>query len=370
MTDKLAVFVSDRPRGREAKLAYGLQSAGWRVVLLHDMVPTFNVGAYFVEVRRYQSCEEAVALARGYSPVVYHVFSNWVFDVAGALIRARPGKIVFDDYDVMAGMLDERDIQVGLGRVEAERFCLENADGLCCRSLETQYAKRHMGYKYPRRIFFPDSCWNISDPPVKQPVVDGYLNAAAVGNLYVNQHMPVGHPVNYHLELALRLAQYKIRSFLYLSAACATVTSKEALESLLGGNLDVHVGHLSYEQLIYALQSQCHVGLACLPRLDTPGLEAEPYRQTKREHALGNKLFDYIDAAIPVVSDAPTKFMYWFARRYHKVFDFDAFIADLNGHRGQIQDLLTNHVEELSRARKILSVRRQIGRLIEFYGNL
>lgn len=363
---ELVVFVSDHPRAREAKLAYGLQWAGWRVVLLHRNNPTFAANTHCAEVQQYRNYEEALAMARRYTPVVYHVFSNWDFDVAEALIRHRPGKIVFDDYDVVAGMVKEKFAKAQAKGIAMERFCLENADGLCCRSLETNYAKRHMGYKYRKRIFFPDYCWNVSDPPSKQPVVDGWLNIASVGNLYVNQHHAIGHPTNYHVALALRLTQHKIKSSLYL-AACWSPEVESYLEGVLAGNPHVSFGNVPYEALIYELQSKCHAGLICMLDLDLPGLASEPYRQIKRKYSVANRLFDFMDAAMLIIVHPGKKFQYWLANRYHVVLDFAAFAADPGEYRGQALDLLS---KDLSRARKTLSVRHQIKRLIEFYGSI
>jgi hypothetical protein len=104
-----------------------------------------------------------------------------------------------------------------------------------------------------------------------------------------------------------------------------------------------------------------------MPPVDAPGLGAEPYRQAKREYTAANKVFDYMDAAVPVIMDPDIKFLYWFVKRYHPVIDFDAFVSDP---RNTVQDLLANHAEELSQARRILSVRRQIRRLITFYESI
>ena len=140
------VFVSDRPSSREAKLAHGLRQAGWQVVLLYKTPPAFEAARYFQHAHGYRDEWEALAWCARYRPVAFHVFSTWEFDVAARLVRHRPGKIVFDDYDVMVGMLREEYVGRDFRRqVALERYCLENADGLCCRSLETQFAKRHLG---------------------------------------------------------------------------------------------------------------------------------------------------------------------------------------------------------------------------------
>lgn len=366
---KLVVFVSDVPRSREAKLAYGLQCAGWQVILLHREKLPFDAGRYGVVAYRYKDGAEAVAMARTYSPAVYHVFATWQFDIAAALIRQRPGKIVFDNYDMVAGMVKQSFATAQAAGIATEKFCLENADALCCRNIETQYAKRYMGYRYRKRLFFPEYCWNIPSPPTKLPIVDGSLGIANVGNLHVNLDMPLTNPANYHLGLAVGLAyHHKFKTFLYFIPLRWTTRLAQRLTRFLAANPLVYFRSVPYERLIYELQIQCHAGLMCLPAVDAS--KAEPYVQRKREYTAANKVFDYIDAGIPIIMDSDIKFLYWFVQRYHKVFDFDVFMANPRVVRDQIQDLLVNRPGELTRAREALSVRRHIWRLVRLYESI
>ena len=367
-TPKQVVFISDRPRSREAKLAYGLQQIGWQVVLLHRQALAFDAGRYCVETRQYRSPWEALRLAACYMPVVYHVFSLWNFEVAATFIRHKPGKIILDDYDVMAGMTKEDFVRKYYpGQLELERFCLENADGICCRSLETQYAKKYMGYKFSgKRIFFADYCWNIAESRV-QKSPDGCFTVANIGNLYIDMNRNIDHPKNYHLKLAVLLSQHGIRSYLFLSSL--TSDSELFLKNALADNPYIRFGSLRYERLMRELHSQCHAGLICSPPLVTL-MPDDAYRPSKRNYGVGNKAFDYIDAAIPIIMDSENRFLYFIVKRYHKVFDFSVFYSDLNECPRLIQNLLINSVEELSRARKILSVSHQAPRLANFYNSL
>lgn len=357
---KQVVFVSDIPRSREAKIAYGLKHAGWDVILLHNREPTFDITKFCVETHQYTTPHEALDLAISYSPVVYHVFSNWNFGVATTLIRNKPGKIIFDDYDVMAGMVKEEIACLQYpGQMELERFCLENADGLCCRSLETQYAKRKMGYTYSgERIFFPDYCWN-NYHSIQKDTPD-HFNIANVGNLSINPHYDMNHPRNFHFKLALMLSHHNIHSYLYKS------NLTDEMFEFTKGNPFISVKKLGYDAMLKEISQLCHAGLICAPQNITSNPD-EIYCQTKRDHASCNKVFDYIDAGMPIIMDSELKFLNRFIRCYHKVFDYDLFISDVDKYVGLIREYLKNSSEERYGSRSALSVTHHIQRLAGFY---
>jgi hypothetical protein len=177
----------------------------------------------------------------------------------------------------------------------------------------------------------------------------------------------IDHPKNYHLKLAVLLSQHGIRSYLFLSSL--TSDSELFLKNALADNPYIRFGSLRYERLMRELHSQCHAGLICSPPLVTL-MPDDAYRPSKRNYGVGNKAFDYIDAAIPIIMDSENRFLYFIVKRYHKVFDFSVFYSDLNECPRLIQNLLINSVEELSRARKILSVSHQAPRLANFYNSL
>lgn len=87
----------------------------------------------------------------------------------------------------------------------------------------------------------------------------------------------------------------------------------------------------------------------------------------KRKYSLANKVFDYMDAAMPIIVHPGKEFQYWLASRYHVALDFATFAADPSKYRGQILDSLT---KDLTRARKTLSIGKQIKRLTKFYGSI
>ncbi len=363
------VFIADMSPfiPRVPKFAYGLKQNGWDVVLLHRNALNFDPKKYFVETRQYGSPDEAAELAASYHPLAYHVFSSWYFNTAAAVIRRKPGKIVFDDYDVMAGMVkDDIARRQYPGQLELERFCLENAEGLCCRSLETQYAKRVMGYKYcGKRIFFPDYCFNKKS--FIQKKISERLNIANVGNIYINPRSDIDDADNFHLKLSLILSQYKITTYLY--HALLTDEILQFLDKILSNNTHIVVKKIGYESLLEEMSQLCHAGLLCAP----PSITQKPseiYNQFKRDLAIGNKIFDYIDAGMPIIMDTESKFLYWLIKRYHKVIDFHAFMSEPPKYIEILRDYLNNNSTELQHSMMTMSICRHIPRLIRFYENI
>ena len=365
---KQVVFVADWPRSREARLAYGLKKAGWDVILLYKNQPTFDPAGYFSRIHQYKDPVDALSLATSYTPVVYHVFSNWDFTSALAFIIYKPGKIVFDDYDVFAGMLKKDKLnEQDLIKLDMERLCLENADGLCCRSLETQYAKRKLGYSYRgKRIFFPEYCWNLNNHNNGKSDINSFV-IANVGNLYIDKHRHLDDPNNYHLYLALIFAKNNIASYLFKTHL--NYRDVSFVNNVTGNNPLIKISQVSYEKLMDELYHFCDAGLICAPP-DITASEHELYSQNKRNYAIGNKAFDYIDAGLTVIMDTENKFLFWFIKRYHKVIDFSVFMSDIDKYLGLIRAWQSAGSGELLHASQVLSVSRHIPRLTRFYEDI
>ena len=263
--NSLVVFISDTPRSREAKLAYGLNSAGWDVVLLHRDAPTFDVGQDFIDARHYNTPAEALRLAQTFRARIYHLFSNWNFATASVVIRNKPGKVVFDNYDVLAGMVRESIAEKKYpGQLALERYCLEQADGLCCRSLETQVARRTMGYAYKgRRLFFPDYCWDDDAVTICRREPDP-CRVANIGNLYIDAHHDIDHARNFHLKLALILEKHNIGSHLYKTSLDRDLTTHFYRATRVSPMILLR--NLSYGDLLKEVSTLCHAGLICAPQ--------------------------------------------------------------------------------------------------------
>jgi hypothetical protein len=354
------VFVSDRPLAREAKLAWGLQRAGWEVVLLCGQPPAFDAGALCSAVHPYRDYREAVEIARRYAPLVYHVFSCWSFDVAAALLRNGLGPIVHDDYDVMAGLLrDEVAMRNSPGQKQLERYCLEKAHGHCCRSLESQIARHRLGYRMDApRILITDMCWGHGAPDVaKLSSLDGELHVVYCGNVFNGPPEAQGDN-NFHYLTAATLSRRGAHYHLYPSSRELAEIYRAHLPRYMAEHGAPEYAHVHdpvpCDRLVAEL-AQYDLGVQILSR-NVEMSETDPtYHREKATYAAANKVFDYADAGIPVVIHGGM-FQRAIVRRYR-----------LGRSIGSIDEIADAPVGERVEPPAALTVEANVARLARFY---
>lgn len=177
----IILFISNKFTPRIEKLAFAINSLQIYRLVLATKVPVNRFSGPYIACFRIHSHLKAAWLIRKLNPKLVHLFSIWNFDISNALLHRKSefrAKFIFDDYDVFAGMIKQNVLNRSYpGQLEKEKYCLEHADGICCRSLEIQYAKRKYGYKYSgKRIFFPEYMWHLplakaEDKRIKERVV-------------------------------------------------------------------------------------------------------------------------------------------------------------------------------------------------------
>lgn len=298
------VFVANKPISREAKLACGLKQAGFEVVLIHHDAPNFDAHRYCSKLIQYRTPGQALEIARQFNPKVYHVFATWNYAMPAMLIRNKPGKVVLDDYDVMAGIVKREVVRREYsGNLELERFCLENADGICCRGLEQQYAKRHMGYRYRGKILFLlDGCWsNRADAVNRVPKIDdGHVHIVYCGNISPK----LTGPYDYHHYVALLLSGHKIHYHIYPYYEHYTPILKVKFHDFVmknGGNPGyVHIHHPVPADDLIRVISRYHYGLHLMWPNPVANMDDFPYELRGFDYGSTNKIFDYMDAGLPI----------------------------------------------------------------------
>lgn len=295
-TLRQVVFVSDRVNARQLKMAWGLHQAGWQVILLHRETLGFDAGKDFSELCQYHTRWEVLWSAAHYTPMVYHVFSSWNFDVAATLIRYKPGKVVFDDYDLLTGMVKEEIIRRYPGQLELEQYCLANADGLCCRGMHTQYLKRYLGYRPPKRILFPEHCWAAVESQRTQKRTDG-VHIVYVGNLELDPDSPT----SFQYQLAALLSSNSIHFHIYPAfPECAAMLQPIMAQHLAKfGNPDfVHIHDTVPPNKLIDELAEYHYGIIISTDKIDYHDEHSTYYQHVSDYITANKVFDYMDAGL------------------------------------------------------------------------
>ncbi len=353
-TEKTVVFISDKVFTRVLKIGHALRNIGWEVILLHKDEISPQLQHPFSLTARYKSPLEALLLSGQFSPTVYHVFAAWGFDTASWIIRFKPGRVVFDDYDVMAGMVDpQRAEEQYPGFLASEKYCLENADGLCCRSLETQYAKRHLGYRYKgKRIFFPEYVWNT---PIETVPID-HKSIVYCGNIHTKDAPPEAF-IPYQ-KLVHSLAQDGMTLHVYPSRKGYERPQNFPNEIVL--HATVPPNKLSMEMSRYSAAYH-------LPFRHFQG-KTSSYLDVKPRHSMSGKLFDALDANVPVIIQ-DQRIQRWLFGRY----GFAYLVPENRDPEEPLaldQNKLNEIRERIRKGKSALSLSRHIQRLTHFYESL
>lgn len=291
------VFIADTLTTRQIKLAYALRHIGWTVHLLYRNKPGFDTAEYFNTARPFADEWDALRLAATESPAAFHVFSCWNFRVAATLIQYKPGPVVFDDYDVLTGMVKDEllDSQYP-GQAPLERYCLTHADGLCCRGLHTQYLKQTIGLRLPKRLLFPDYCWGRF---AERPKLTDGIHIAYVGSLELDPASPMG----FQYELAALLARQKIHFHIFPSIGRQCEELRRLMAQALPGEAAyIHIHDtLSPTQLIEQL-SHYHYGLIISSTKVDYHDDHSTYTGPMHKYVTANKVFDYMDARLFILA--------------------------------------------------------------------
>ena len=367
-TNNLVVFVSDFPRVREAKLAYGLKLCGWNVVLLYKKFPIFDPSNYFDESLSYKDPAEAIIKAAPFNPEVYHVFSGWNHDTQELFLSLRPGKIIIDIYDNLAGMLKEASLVNLKQQIEKERYCLENADGVCCRNLETQYAKKSLGYKMKGlKIFFPEYCWGNHSHFPKLSETDNTLHVVYGGSIWVEKIY--GEDIeNGFLWLARLLAKHGIHFHLYPGQGEVGPDFNDKFSEYINLQETTTFFHLHMpvppKQWIKEI-SQYDAGVYIFRSL-LVGVEPKQYTTTQAKLSYSNLVPDFVDADVHLLANDGL-FVTHLCKRLGVCTTVTMECLDNRKFWDSTFQKIKGNMHRFVKARKEWSIEKNCHRLVEFY---
>ncbi|MFH1851424.1 MAG: hypothetical protein ABIA75_03690 [Candidatus Neomarinimicrobiota bacterium] len=320
----LVVFVSDRPRVREAKLATALRKSGKRVVLLYNTAPNYESNSYFDECRRYKNSWQALLLALKYQPLVYHVFTLWYYETAYRFVRYKPGRIVLDTNDTIVGTASTGYINKADWLNELiiqECYALENAAGICCRDLQVQNACRSGGYQRPKQtIFFPEYLWQTKQPSKSRPSGDPDPHVVLIGH-FGNKVMGDEKEAGY-LDIIRILTGQGIHFHIYPHWFYNNkVYFKDGVRGIFDeyfqlehDNPHIHIHSSVPMEAVVKEISQYDFGIHILRSV----LFGEPYERYTAEAmkiCTSARISDYLEAGLPVIGTTET-YMYRLLSRY------------------------------------------------------
>ena len=363
---KQVVFVVDHPSPRVVKMMFALKNEGYETVAIcrrtRNTLVLNQILMFASKVSFYSSKEKALHECKKYSPLAYHIFCCFKYDVAEFIIRNNIGRTVFDNYDGYKGYLPKTEEKLEL----QEKYCLENADGLCCRSFESQYNKHVLKYKFKgKRILFLDYCWD--NTPVEIRNAGNELKFFYGGG--INAEGSTKSPMDCHE----RFAEIAGRNHACYTIYCAGYNREyhvryEKLAQRIKG-FEFNPAVPFEEMLIIARNFDYGVWIGSelykdrIKRNDND----EAYCGIKYKYGATNKFFDYIDAGMPIIGCIHEMFFKIFER--NKMAHY-ATIESVENDFESLRENLIAFKEAIIKNRRKFSINENIPRLIDFYKKL
>lgn len=293
---------------------------------------------------------------------ILHIFSdaNSDIELPQILINCKKvfPKIVFDEYDIMVEM--RRDIPQKT--VDAEIFCLQHADGLCNRYTCMEYLEE-AGYKIcKKRIYFIDCCNDLNECVSPQKSDEDALHLVFAGGLFSGKEYESTKDGRF-LEFGVLCMENEVHLHLYpVSYDEAKLHEYIDMEKV---NPYFHLHHPVSARKLPQELSQYDYGVA---GVQTGILEhAENIGSWKKEsyiYSSTNKLYDYLDAGLPIVTVTPveqTKMLERdgvLMRKYDEEINFDELREKRNEMKKRVLDVRNKY-----------RVSNQLSALIEFYSS-
>lgn len=370
--ERYVVLVAECMTPRVQKIGYGLKKKGMKVILFIQDSGEQKLNrrkhlSYFDEWHYFRDKRTLLMLCMRFKPLAYHVFVGArVPDWAVFLVKNKRsiGKIVYDQYDIYRDMYTEENTRI----IESEKFCLENADGIVCRSFQTQYLKKTYGYKFKgKRLLFFDYCWNEDIPPKRKKSAGEKLCIVYAGRLLSKKDVGLLNKIEWKGVLQwVQSAQMADAKFIIIPANDINSVEYNAHFRLANRNSSFVLKECMDIRNLFLYEKEMDYGTDSFELYSDQKCNMPCFNFEKRvQYASSNKYFDYIDAGIPIITGRPTELLSRYLKRYGVI--VDCILEDLPQKMDWLKLHRSDYIKPVQEARKVLNIENQIGRLIEFY---
>ncbi|MFH1851423.1 MAG: hypothetical protein ABIA75_03685 [Candidatus Neomarinimicrobiota bacterium] len=372
------VFISDRPRVREAKIGSALLKAGWEVVLLYKFEPNYDLPGYFTTHHKYTDFNQSLRLAKKYRAALYHVFTDANdHNTAYNYCRYKPRRIVVDFIDTIVGILSDEYLEQEGWRqslIPLEKYIIEHTDGFCCRDLQIQVTAREGRYQRPKKaILFPEYCWDeeLSQPVKKLSSIDGAPHVVLIGHFGIEK---AGAIDTGYLDIIKALTAQGIHFHIYPHQYYYDVYYGDKFDGIFEDYINLERENpffnihkpVRVEEITKEI-SQYDFGIHVV-RAHLFGEDLRDYQITARKVGGSSRLADYIEAGLPVISQSG-QYFFQFLFRFGIMIDLTT--DNLHNIRSELLAMMNPETEaRIAEIREYLSGDNQVGRLIKFYESM
>lgn len=285
---------------------------------------------------------------------INHIFNANCNDCAAIILKMKSlfPKAIFEQYDVLEGMYTT----VSQNELNLERYCMEEAQGVCCRGFETEYLKKYKNYLI-RDFVFLDYYERREQSAEYTPQEE--LSICYVGGIATERAYP-GASYACYLELARLCEKNHCHYHMYPS-----VWDEKMLEEYIVYEKKHKYFHLHkpipFRELCKEL-AKYDYGVHPIKKDYQYKREQGYVTNNKFIYATTNKYFDYVEAGLPIISATPEKLAHLFEEKGLLIrwtiedYDFD----ELKRRRGEMR-------ESVKKNRDSLCIENQIQYLLDFY---
>jgi hypothetical protein len=373
-TPRHVVFVSQFPRGREAKIAHGLRRAGWTVTLLYTSEPNYDLRRYFDACIRFVAPEDAVARGADLTPVAYHLFALAGDLACTHVINAKIGPLIFDTTDMLEAAYqgNRAKLEQVWPLIRMQRHALRYADAYCARDLQFKYAKKLLNYaRGGRSIFFPEYCWGVAkllNERGAESRDSRTIRCVLAGNFGIEK---MGEGDWGYLRIAEQFIAAKVALHLYPNWF-HFASSEEEFSGLFAEHLSL-ARSSEYFKLYRPMPADAlATGLSRydfginITWSEVAGEPATSFNPALMPYVMSARVFDYLDAGLPVVMSRSHRLVHALLRRYKVGIEADAaFMADIAGNLRPMANIEAR--KRAVAASHALAIERHIERLTRFY---
>lgn len=363
------VLVVNHPSPRALKIIKALMERGEKITVLVDKKtvkePVYSLWCEDLEklgiCYYYNWIEELFFLLLKKRKAVIHVFSTWGnICITYILLKLQNEnhKVIVDEYDIVNGYYTEVDENT----LRLEKYCLEHASGICYRDFSLEYLTDYLDFNVRgKTIRFFDYCFG-KDSHGALEENKGELSLCYAGGV-VTEEDYVDCPFAFSMEFIETCE--KNRCHLHIYPTCwDEVRYGKLIKKAEGSNYFHFHKPVMYEGLFQEL-SQYDYGII-LTRDDIWEKEVSGYNtKYKYIYAATNKLFDYLDAGLPIISAEPKKMAEYLE-------DMGVLINWTNGQFdfNHLMAVRKSMRQKTAKIREELWVGNHIGKLVDFYESL